>query len=208
MHIARTIILISFAVALSHSAGPISVAADSAPDGISPDSHVTVSSISFAAAYEGDAVALVSNNRSKAGIAAIESSLKDEVMNLGRSGSGNFSDYGPSNMVNASLRVSQGRTCSTDVAMAVFFKGRTCKNGTLVVAASSRFKRGANLEVPDYGPMKWDSKSQMWFIKIRNIEANPGIVTVEGAECITQAEVVTLPFGCDAKLPYDLANEF
>jgi hypothetical protein len=204
MHITRTIILISSAVALSLSAGSFRAAANPALEDVFPDSYGIVSGTPVP--YEEDAVALLSNNRPKAGTADIESCRKGGVMNSDRSGPGNHNDYGSTNMVNASSRVSQGKSCSTDVPMAVFFKGRTCRTGTLVVAASSKFKNGANLEVPDYGPMTWDSKSQMWFIKIRNVEANPGIVTVGGAECTTQAEIVALPFGCDARLPYEVAN--
>jgi hypothetical protein len=110
--------------------------------------------------------------------------------------------------LSAGSRVSPDRNCSTDVVLAVFFKGRSCDTGTLIVAASSKFNSRANLEVSDYGPMKWDSESQMWFIKIRNLEAALGVVTVVGAECTAQAEIAAVTFGCDARLPYDAADKF
>jgi hypothetical protein len=110
--------------------------------------------------------------------------------------------------MSAGSQVSPDRNCSTDVVLAVFFKGRSCDTGTLIVAASSKFNSRANLEVSDYGPMKWDSESQMWFIRIRNLEATLGVVTVVGAECTAQAEIAAVTFGCDARLPYDAADKF
>ncbi len=97
--------------------------------------------------------------------------------------------------------------CSTDVILAVFFKSRQCKTGTLVVVASSDLAGGANLELIDYGPMKWDSKNQMWFLKIQGLEINPGVVMVEGTECSSEAPVLTMPLACDAKIPLDLGDD-
>jgi hypothetical protein len=90
--------------------------------------------------------------------------------------------------------------CSTEVILAAFFKSRTCTSGTLVVAASSNLNQAANLEAVGYGPMKWDSKNQVWFIRIRDLEASPGMVTVASTECSAQGAIKAVPFGCDAKI--------
>jgi hypothetical protein len=90
--------------------------------------------------------------------------------------------------------------CSTDIILAVFFKARYCKTGTLIVVATSELNSEANLDLFDYGPMKWESENQRWFVKIRDLETNPAIVTVGGTECATQAPVLTAPSGCDAKI--------
>jgi hypothetical protein len=96
--------------------------------------------------------------------------------------------------------------CSTDVVLAVFFKSRSCKGGTLIVAVTSELNDEANLVLLDYGPMKWDSTNQIWFIRIRDLEINPGLVLVVGAECTRQASILTLPFGCDARLPTGIGD--
>ena len=114
-----------------------------------------------------------------------------------------YDDYLPAE----SSTLSPDLNCSTDIILAVFFKARYCKTGTLIVVATSELNREANLDLVDYGPMNWGNGTQMWFIKIRDLESNPVIVTVGGTECATQAPVLTVLTGCDAKLPLDPTNE-
>jgi hypothetical protein len=109
--------------------------------------------------------------------------------------------------VAADPQYSEDGSCSTKIVLAVYFKSRYCKNGTVIVAATSNFKSEANLELLGYGPMKWNKKSQMWLIKVVNVEESPGIATLDGTECATSAEVVTVPFGCDARIQADMTDD-
>jgi hypothetical protein len=97
--------------------------------------------------------------------------------------------------------------CSTDIVLAVFFKSRYCRTGTLIVAATSKFMGEANLELLDYGPMTWHRTNQMWLIRVRDLERNPSTATIEGAECTVQVQVVTVPFGCDARMHPDISKD-
>jgi hypothetical protein len=104
-------------------------------------------------------------------------------------------------------QLSRDADCSTKIVLAIYFKSRYCKTGTLIVAATSNFKTEANLELLGYGPMKWHNKSQTWMIRVRDLEVNPEVMTVDGAECATQAEIITVPYGCDAKFQPDMADD-
>jgi serine protease AprX len=175
--------------------------ADLTYGGMFPDSYNTVSGTSFAAPHLAGAIALLLNARPKARIADIESSLKHTAHDLGAKGPDNDYGYGLIDVATAYSRLSHDGSCSTNVILAALFKARYCKTGTLIVAATSKWKSNARLEVVGYGPMKWDSENQMWVLRVRNVATNPGMVTVEGVECTTQAEVLTIPSGCDARLP-------
>jgi hypothetical protein len=118
---------------------------------------------------------------------------------------------GANNGLTDPIQVSPGdlseEACSTDVVLAVFFKSRHCRTGTLIVAATSKFMGEANLELLDYGPMTWHSTNQMWLIRVRNLESHPPTATIEGAECTVRVRVVTVPFGCDARMQPDISHD-
>jgi hypothetical protein len=161
---------------------------------------------SFSASRAGGAVGLAPYGKPKAEIADMESGLKHTSLGLGVYAPNKDYGHGPIDVSAEDPQLSLDLDCSTDVILAVFFKSRHCKTGTLVVIATSELAEEANLELIEYGRMKWDSKSQMWFIKIPDVETNPEIVVVGGAECLTDAPVLTMPHGCDAKIPLDLAG--
>ena len=56
------------------------------------------------------------------------------------------------------------------------------KRSTLDVIATSALGADAQLQVVDYGAMKWDRKKNRWTLSARNVASNPGTVTVKGVE--------------------------
>ncbi len=52
----------------------------------------------------------------------------------------------------------------------------------LDVTATSDLGGDAQLEVINFGPMKWDRKKNRWTLSASNVASNPGIVTVRGVE--------------------------
>jgi bacillopeptidase F len=52
----------------------------------------------------------------------------------------------------------------------------------LDVTATSDLGGDAQLEVVNYGPMKWDRKKNRWTLSASNVASNPGTVTVRGTE--------------------------
>jgi len=148
------------------------------------------------------AITLSSNTKGRDAIADTESGWKRSLLNPSAPGSREDNGYGLREGEGGAddSELSQTGRCSTEVILATFFKSRYCTSGTLVVAASSGLNNTANLEVVGYGPMSWDSKIQVWVIRVQNLETNPGKVTVAGAECTAQGEIMTVPFGCDARV--------
>jgi len=63
------------------------------------------------------------------------------------------------------------------------------KRDMLAVTATSDLGKDADLEVADYGPMKWDRKKDRWTLSARNVASNPGTVTVRGVEGEKTVEV-------------------
>jgi hypothetical protein len=147
-----------------------------------------------------DAMTLSSNIKPKDIIADRESDLKRTLLNPGESGFRGDNGHGERVTIIDDPQPSRTAQCSTEVILATFFKSRYCTSGTLVVAASSSLRDTANLEVVGYGPMKWDNTTRMWVMRIQNLETNPGMVTVAGAECTAQGEIMAVPYGCDARI--------
>lgn len=104
------------------------------------------------------------------------------------------------------VRLSSVAGCSTQINLAVFFKSRYCSTGTLIVVATSDRNSEANLDLLDYGPMTWESQTGMWFTRVQDLETNPATVIVASLDCMMQVPVVTVPYGCDARVPFIPAN--
>jgi len=153
-----------------------------------------------AAPRAAGAITLSSNTKARDRMANRESGWKRSLLNPGASEFREDDGYGLHEGAADDPPLSQTGQCSTEVILATFFKSRYCTSGTLVVAASSGLNNAANLEVVGYGPMKWDSKIQVWVLRIQNLETNPGSVTVASAECTAQGVIMAVPFGCDARI--------
>ena len=157
-------------------------------------------SADYADPQAANSFTLSSTNRQRDTVADRESALKRSLPDLDASRSQEDKGSGLHEATAGDPRLSQPGQCSTTVILATFFKSRYCPSGALIVAASSDLNQTADLALVGYGPMQWDTTAQMWIIKIQNLEANPGMVTVAGAECAVQGEITAVPFGCDARI--------
>jgi len=155
-------------------------------------------------APHGGPVTLSLNTIPRQSIGDRKPGLESPLLDIGAAGSRDDHGDGLDADTAANLRLLQTEPCSTDVVLATYFKSRYCMSGTLVVAASSSLGSAANLELVGHGPMIWDSIARMWVVRVRNLETNPGMVTVEGAGCSAQEEVIAVPYGCDARIGPDL----
>jgi hypothetical protein len=154
-------------------------------------------------APHGGLVTLSLNTIPRESIGDRKPGLEGHLLDIGAAGSRDDHGDGLDADTAANLRLLQTEPCSTGVVLATFFKSRYCMSGTLVVAASSSLGSAANLELVGYGPMIWDDTTRMWVARVRNLETNPGMVKVEGAGCSAQEEIMTVPYGCDARIGPD-----
>lgn len=154
----------------------------------------------YADRHAATSYTLLSDNRPTDALGDRESALERSSPDLDASRSQKDKGFTLHETTVGDARLSQTGQCSTAVILATFFKSRYCSSGVLIVAASSDLKQTADLALVGYGLMKWDTTTQMWMIKIQNLEANPGTVTVAGAECAVQGEITAVPFGCDARI--------
>ena len=174
-------------------------------DDVSSESYTTPSRTFSAALHPDGTNPSVHNAERKSREGGLEAALKQTPPGLSTHGTHKI--YGSTEESAEDLESAKNVNCSTEIILALFFKSRYCESGTLIVTATSELMSEANIKLADYGSMNWDSKNQIWMIRVRNLETNPGtVLVVDGTECAVETQVLTIPYGCDAKLYPDTAD--
>jgi len=79
-----------------------------------------------------------------------------------------------------------GYDLTIDILSAIYI----VRKDALSVEATSDLGQNANLELVDYGSMKWDKRKLKWTISLNRVGGNPGTITVSGIEGSESAQVI------------------